>query len=367
MIMKVFIYNIFIAQIRGLPREAGRGRDRWAARRGVVQQSRNTINLNSSARIPEINLIIDFSSHIIPPAADEIFKHSWKHAEGQDDPEFRLKIMDRYGIGMQVVHLSAAHLYGLDARGAERACRISNDYVAKIVSMHPDRFAGCGILSILDVGSALDELDRVVKDLGFRCITIGTHQRDIGLDSEELHRLYGRIASYNVPVFLHPVNWDGYPLASEGNGVHAMSTFGWPFDTSLAIWRMIAGGIFDKFPGLRIITHHLGGMLPFYRMRAEFRFNRYYGGGSRRTFMDYLKRVYADTAVDGGSVADLMTAYQLFGPKRIVFGSDWPYIDDAMSIGDNLAAIRSAPLPDEEKEMILHGNAEELLGFQPRD
>ncbi|WP_347246324.1 amidohydrolase family protein [Thermogutta sp.] len=305
-------------------------------------------------------LIVDFSSHVIPPNSTGIFKRSWMHDENQEDPEFRIRLMEKYGVDIQVVHLSAAHLYGLDAREAERACRLSNDYVNKLVSAHPDRFAGCGVLNILDTRSALEELDRVTGDLGFRCVTMGTHQGDVALDSEELHPLYERIAALNVPVFLHPVNWDGYRLASEGNGVHAMSTFGWPFDTSLALWRLIVGGVMDKFPALKLITHHLGGMFPFYRMRAEFRFNRYYGSRGR-TLKDYLKNVYADTAVDGRSVADLMAAYSLFGPRRILFGSDWPYIDAQSSIRDNVDAINAMPVPEDEKQLIFHGNAEELL------
>lgn len=305
-------------------------------------------------------MVIDFSSHVIPPGSSGIFKRTWLHEEGQEDPEIRIKLMDKYGVDVQVVHLSAAHLSGLDAREAARACRISNDYVEKLVSAHPDRFVGCGILSILDVESALDELDRVVGDLGFRCVTLGTHQGDVALDSEELHPLYERIVRLGVPIFLHPVDWGGYRLASEGSGAHAMSTFGWPFDTSLAVWRLIVGGVIDRFPALKLVTHHLGGMLAFHYRRAEFRFNRYYGGRGR-SFRDYLANVYADTALDGGSVADLMAAYSVFGPRRMLFGSDWPYIDASLSIKGNMDAIRAMPVPEEERDLILHGNAEELL------
>ena len=157
-------------------------------------------------------------------------------------------------------------------------------------------------------------------------------------------------------MFIHPIDLDGLPLDRGST-----SAFGWPFDTSVAAWRLIVGGVFDEIQNLVVVLHHMGAMIPFFRHRVNERLERM---GVGRKLEQYVPHIYVDTAVDGESVADLMTAYSLFGPRRIMFGSDWPYVDDSASIRDNLAAIRAAPIPDEEKEMILHGNAEHLLGLK---
>ena len=301
-------------------------------------------------------MIIDFSAHVIPPELEGRFPVKFSYSPNL--PQDRLSLMKDYGIAAQVVHLSAAQLSRLDAKESAEICRISNDYIYEnLSSKYPDRFIGCGIVSILDADAALEEIDRV-KGLGFRCITVPAHQGNRGLDHPESRRILRRAAELGLPVFIHPVDWEGNPLLDRGS----MSALGWPFDTSLAVWRMIVGGVFDEIPGLKVVLHHMGAMIPFFRHRINERLKRY--AKLNRRLEDYAKQIYVDTAVDGGSVADLMAAYSLFGPRRIVFGSDWPYIDPQASIGENVSAIRAAPLPDEDKELILSGNTKELLGIK---
>jgi predicted TIM-barrel fold metal-dependent hydrolase len=299
-------------------------------------------------------MIIDFSAHVMLPSWEGSMSVHFKY-DG-NAPGERLALMDKYGIDVQVVHLSAAQLSGLSPEGSVRICRMANDYIHdELTSKYPDRFIGCGIVGLLDADAALEELDRI-KGMGFRCATVPAHQGDRGLDHPESRRILRRAAELGLPVFIHPMDLDGLPL-DRGS----MSAFGWPFDTSVAAWRLIVGGVFDEIQNLVVVLHHMGAMIPYFRHRVNERLERM---GVGRKLEQYVPHIYVDTAVDGESVADLMTAYQLFGPRRIMFGSDWPYITASKSIGGNLSMIRAAPIPDEEKEMILHGNAEHLLGLK---
>jgi len=300
-------------------------------------------------------MIIDFAAHVIPPSLKGIFAVSFKYDSSLTRD--RLALMDRYGIDAQVVHLGAAQLSGLSSGDSVKACRAANDYIhEELTSKYPDRFIGCGAVSLLDADAALEEIDRV-RGMGFKCVTVPAHQEDRGLDHPESRGILRRATELGFPVFIHPIDIE-YRLLDRAS----MTALGWPFDTSLAAWRLLVGGVFDEMPNLRVVLHHMGAMLPFFRHRINNRIRKYAGGVT--SIERHVSNIYIDTAVDGESVVDLMAAYSLFGPKRIMFGSDWPYIDDSESIRDNLAAIRAAPIPDEEKELILHGNVEELLGLR---
>lgn len=301
-------------------------------------------------------MIVDFSAHVMPPEA-EVRARALRFTYFPSTLEDRLRVMDKYGVCAQVIHLSAANLSGMRSGEASAICRAANNYIfEEFMSKRPDRFIGCGILNLLDVDFSLEELDRIVG-MGFRCVTVATHQESVELDHSSLRPLFERIVKYGLPVFIHPVSWERNPPLDAG----PMYALGWPFDTSVALWKLIVGGVLDEFPELKVVTHHLGGMFPYYRMRIEVRLSRHASERLKRPLTSYMQQVYADTAVDGGSVADLMVAYSLFGSGRLLFGSDWPYIEDQYSIGENITAIRSMPIPDEEKSRILYLNALELL------
>ena len=305
-----------------------------------------------------IGVAIDFSAHVQVPAFNDCCPNPPEVEVEPNEPEDRLKIMDKYGIKMQVVHLSAAHIYNLEPSESIRAVRIANDYIYnELVSKYPDRFIGCGAVSLLDADAALEEIDRI-KGMGFKCVTMPTHRRDSGLDHPGIRKVLRHLAEHGMPLFLHPISWRGYSVVDEGS----MLAFGWPFDTSLAVWTLITKGILDELPSLKVITHHLGSMVTYYYNRMLYNLKRI-NVRLKRPLASYLEQIYVDTALDGGSLADLMAAYQIFGSRRILFGSDWPFVESELSIRDNMASILAMPVPEEAKERILHGNAEELLGI----
>ena len=307
--------------------------------------------------------IIDFSSHIVPPTLNGVIVFNDQRESSEYDIDTRIKIMDKYNIQKQVVSLSAAWLYGLTPQKALYACELANDYIAKMVSTNPNRFVGCGVLDLRNIESALTQTEKIVKKLGFKCLTVGTHQGERSLDDEYFYPFYEFINEENIPLFIHPISFDGYELVDEKNGQGAMQVFGWPFETSWAIWKMIVNRVFDKFNKLKIVTHHLGGMLPHLFNRANYRFERNHKINGLKHYKYYFKNIYADTALDGTSIMALLEGYELFGPNNIVFGSDWPFIEDSVSYGNNINAINSLPIPDEEKLKILYSNAVQLLNL----
>ncbi|MEM4092857.1 MAG: amidohydrolase family protein [Conexivisphaerales archaeon] len=300
--------------------------------------------------------VIDFSAHIIPPKVKGLVKVQFRGA-AQDLAE-RQRLMKQNGIAKQVVHMSTGVLASLDPKEAANVCKYANEYIRdELVSKKPDQFVGCGIISIADQTLGLEEIDRV-SNMGFKCLSMPTHQGKKGLDHEDVKLLLIRATEKNLPVFIHPTDWSGYSLLDNAS----MEAIGWPFDTSLIVWRLIVGNTFEKIKNLKIIMHHLGGMLPYFKDRINMRLKVLVGSGKR--IEDYIKNIYIDTAIDGGSVASLLTAYSTFGPERILFGSDWPYIDELYSIKENLAAISAMPIPNYEKNKILFQNAEELIGIK---
>jgi|ECHnycMinimDraft_1075156.scaffolds.fasta_scaffold11414_1 predicted TIM-barrel fold metal-dependent hydrolase len=308
---------------------------------------------------------IDFSSHIIPKEIVKEFKFvSYAKIDPNNyDPEYRIKLMGKYNISVQVIHLAQTQIYGLDPIKAENLCKKVNDIISSIVNKYPQRFVGSGIVTLYDIGFAIDELNRLYNDLGLKCVTIATHYGEKSLDYSEYRPFFQKISSLGIPIFLHPINWEGYGLVEDSKDPGFMRTFGWPFDTTQAIWKMIVSGLLDEYPNLKIVTHHLGGMFPFYKLRAYYRlYHEGFGKNLKRDFYDYFgKQIFADTAIDGGSVEILMTGYSLFGSKGILFGSDWPFVNEELSIINNIRAIELLPLTKEEKENILWRNAKDIL------
>jgi predicted TIM-barrel fold metal-dependent hydrolase len=141
-----------------------------------------------------------------------------------------------------------------------------------------------------------------------------------------------------------------------------MHVFGWPFDTTQAVWRLIFGGVIDRYPSLKVVTHHMGAMLPYFVRRIESTFNLHLKDKLPRHISQYWSNIYSDTAVDG-TVAAYPCGYAFLGPDRLMYGSDYPFGAEAGEayIRDNLAGVKAMDIPPQDMEKILGGNAKKLL------
>ena len=275
------------------------------------------------------------------------------------DPEVRLAVMDKYGVDIQALSQSSPVLLGFDSEEAAELCRLSNSDNYALCKAYPARFVNICILSLLNMGSALEELKRSINELDCRGVTIATNQNGKGLDSPEYLPFYERLVEYDLPLFLHPTHWGSYPLAEKDQ---MMVPFGWPFDTTQAVWRLIFGGVIDRVPSLKVVMHHMGAMLPYFAGRVRTMTNRALKGRLPRPISEYWRNIYGDTAIDGEASA-LSCGYAFFGPDRLLFGTDYPFGTEGGEnfIRSNLAGVRSMNIPLEEREKILAGNAKKLL------
>ena len=286
----------------------------------------------------------------------------------QDAPHFveaeaKLAEMDRNNIDVQVLALGTPafdELFGPDqAGGARDAARTANDGIAAVVAKHPDRFVGVATLPLVGPASldaALDEFDRAVRHLHMKGVQLYTNVAGAPLDRAEFLPLYEKAVEYDLPILLHPTGGQDNPQARD---YLLWLTFGWPFETSLAMARLAYSGVLERFPQLKILTHHLGAFVPHTAERIKgvtCTLERTSGWKLPRPILTYFKQFYGDTAVNGHRPA-LDSGYEFFGASHILFATDYPFV----SVAPTLKSILEWELPEDEKALILGGNARSLF------
>jgi uncharacterized protein len=252
---------------------------------------------------------------------------------------------------------------------------MANDEMAEMIVKNRTRFIGAiALLPMNNPEAALEEADRAINQLGFRGIYVHSNINGKPLDSPEFLPLWDKMAKYNLPIYIHPWRADSvadYPV-EQATKYNAASIFGWPYETTIAMTRFVFSGILEKHPNLKVVTHHCGGMVPFYQQRIY----QHYGTstmrpGPRNAFireltkapLEYYKMFYNDTAIHGNTHA-LMSAYDLCGADHIIFGADMPLGDfffGFRSYRQTIKAIEDMPITPEEKRKIFVDNALKLL------
>lgn len=287
------------------------------------------------------------------------------------DPDYRIKVMDKYKIDMQVLTIAFQNaITTLPEKEMHRMSKIANDSLAELVSKHPDRLKG--VATILNPsGEGLDELDRAIRDLGMKGCLVFSNIKGKPLDAVEFRPFYEKMAKYDLPVFIHPADW----AYNDWVGEYRLDRIlGWPFDTSLAMCRLVFGGVLHRHPNLKVIAHHLGGMIPYFSGRIlEFiqqavtqpdvfggsMFpDQVKGGDPLKTFRSF----YGDTVIMGNTPA-VKCAIDFFGIDHIVYGTDFPFGSDKgeENIRLNTKCVEDLDIPEEEKSKIFEKNARRLL------
>lgn len=279
----------------------------------------------------------------------------------------RLEHMDRYGVDVHVLTIPAP---GADRFAGDGACdiaRIANDAIAAITRQHPKRFLGFFTLPTCNIKASLDELERSVNDLGLRGFGCFANLNGQALDREELFPIYERLAEYQLPVYLHPTA----PLATEAVGIDIMPTliFGWAFDSTVAMTRLVYGRVLERFPEIDWVVADVGGVLAFFAQRAT---NIYAGRtdeirhkyGLKENPLDSFRRFYVDTA--DHPAATLSCVKDFFGADRMVLGTNYPYgpEEGCVLLSNSLKAIENLDLSATEREQILGGNAAKILRLE---
>jgi predicted TIM-barrel fold metal-dependent hydrolase len=328
---------------------------------------------------------IDGYAHISPAKYTEALRREfpafYKQILGSTPPLFdmdaRFQVMDAFGPLAQVLTVGPVPPLEAfaDPNRATALARLANDEMAELVSEYPDKFvAAIALLPMNDVEAALEESDRAIKELGFRGIYVHSNINGKPLDAPEFLPLFEKMAGYDLPVYIHPWRGNDYPeYPTEKESKYAISsTFGWPYETTAAMTRIVFSGMFERLPGLKVVTHHCGGMVSFYEQRiiqhySQMRISYHdygdYLSALTRPPIDYYKMFYNDTAIHGNTPA-LMLAYSFWGAERIIFAADMPLGDPAFgkrSYTQTIGAIEAMDITEAEKQMIFAGNVRRLL------
>ena len=292
------------------------------------------------------------------------------------DMDERLRVIEPFEDYTQIISLAAPPIEALgDATESADLATLANDEMAELVRSRPDTFVGfvAGV-PMNDVDAAIAEADRAVDDLGALGIQIYTHVNGLPLDDPRFEPLFARMAEADRPIWVHPSrnsSWPDYPTESKSK-FETWWLFGWPYDTSVFMARLVFSGIMTRYPNLRIITHHAGGMVPFFSGRVGPGMDSFGArtpeeeselveSGLEGRPVDAFRRFYADTAVFGAPHA-LQCAYDFFGVEHMLFASDMPFDPvQGTFIRDTIADVEALAIGDEERARIYEGNARDLL------
>lgn len=275
------------------------------------------------------------------------------------DARRRLALMDEASITMQVLAVPAPNLLSShEPEQAKRLMTAANNGLADTVSRYPSRFLALGTVSLEFPELAAEELWRVINELSFPGIMIGANINEKELDSPEFDLFWQTADRLNAAVFIHPatrpswVAFQDYALEPD---------FGYLVDTSLAACRIFYAGILDRYPNMRIILPHLGGVLPFiigrlnrgHNIREAPRRKALYPPG------EYLRRCYVDTA--SFHPPALLATLEVMSSSRMLLGSDAPHPIGGMK--EAVMAVRQLGLTPQDTDAILGKNAVSLLGL----
>ena len=327
---------------------------------------------------------IDIFTHVMPKKYKQaLYKYANKFmtekaVQGRrptlTDNEARLSKFDGYDDLVQILSTTMPPVEEIvGPEEAAELARISNDEMAEMVAQNPKRYiAAIANLPLNNMDATLKEAERTIKNLGFKGIQIYTRVNGKPPSADEMMPLYELMCHYDLPIWIHPMRGSSQPDYATETVSHnqLFSLFGWPYDTTAAMARLVFAGIFEKFPTIKFITHHCGGMVPYFSDRLVVHYNNglqrlgaKYFPGLKKHPVDYFRMFYGDTALDGNSNYSLECGLAFFGEDHILFGTDMPYDVESggVSIRETIKAIENMKISDSTKVKIYEGNARRLL------
>ena len=296
------------------------------------------------------------------------------------DLDERFRIMDKFDDYAQILSLGSppVEAFGPPAVTNELA-RIGNDGMAELCAKYPDRFPGfIAGLAMNDLPGAVKEAERAIRDLGAVGIQVFTNINGRPLYTPEVEPLFALMVKHDLPIWMHPARGADFPdyKGEEKSHYEIWWTFGWPYETSVAMAHMVFSGMFDKFPTIKLITHHLGAMIPYHEGRVGPGWDQLGARTSDEDYtvivkrmaekgrrpIDYFKMFYADTAVFGSSEAT-KCGLRFFGADRVLFASDMQFDPEKGSayIRWTTEIIDRLDISPFERHAIYEGNARRLL------
>jgi predicted TIM-barrel fold metal-dependent hydrolase len=323
-----------------------------------------------------------FFDHMVEVIPNKAAVRRWLTIPVLYDLEARLKMMEEFGPDyQQILTLSMPAIeYMAPPDKSPELARMANDGMAEIVAKHRNRFpAFAASVPMNNVKAALAEIDHAIHKLDARGIQIMTNVNGRPLDDPEFAPIFQKMHDLDLPIWMHPTRpqkFADYP-GETGSKFDIWWCFGWPYETSAAMARMVFSGFFDRWPNLKIITHHLGAMVPFLEARVGLGFDQL---GSRegatpeyeeiianmkkkgRRPVDYFRMFFADTSING-SKAGTQCGIEFFGHDHVLFGTDCPFDPQGgpLFIRDIIKVLDHLEMDESDRRKIYEMNARRLL------
>ena len=315
--------------------------------------------------------VIALEEHVLPrdiieAAGIDIGLRAGKRAEQLDEMgDGRIRVMDEASIDMQVLSALSNNVQDLEPALSVSVNRQINDRMARTIERYPDRFRAFAALPMTDPEAAVDELERCVGALGFLGAMIHGQTRGVFLDHPSVRPILAAAERLDVPIYLHPapppaaVRESYYSgLTEEVEACLSTSGWGWHSETAMHVLRMVAAGVFEDLPDLKLIVGHMGEGLPFHLDRIESMLSPVVIGHAL-TVAETLRRNLYLTTSGYNTATPLICALAAFGVDHIMFSVDHPFANSQQAT----TFLRSAPVSESEREQIAHGNVEALLGI----
>jgi len=290
----------------------------------------------------------------------------------QDLGERRLRDMEASGIDLQVVSLTSPGVQVFDAATAVAVARDANDELAAAVAAHPDRYAGLAAAAPQAPAAAAKEIERGVRQLGLKGVILNSHTQGEFLDDQKFWPIFEACEALGVPAYLHPNSPSRAMIEPFLTAGLDGAIYGFGVETGLHLLRIIVAGVFDRFPGLRIVVGHCGEALPFWLYRIDY-MHAATIAAKRYPFMKALKRKPSDYLRENVYVTNSGVAWEpaimfcrsVLGADRVMYAMDYPYqfVRDEVLVNDRL------PLSAAEKKQYFQGNAERVFrlgGLSPK-
>lgn len=307
--------------------------------------------------------VID-GQQVAAPGRPHVVAPSESARKALDMGAARLADMDAAGIAMQVLSYGGFPQL-LPAAQAIDLNRAANDKLATAAQAHPSRFAGFATLPWQAPEAAARELERAVKELGLKGALINGRPGETFLDDPRYAPILAAFDELNVPLYVHP----GLPLPAvqapyygglerELSARLSMFAWGWHNEAGIQVVRMLLAGVFDRYPGLQVISGHWGEMVPFFLQRLEDAIPQQASGLKRPIVQTYREHVHVSPS-GMLTLPHFRFIHALMGAERILYSIDYPY----QSLHGARDFIEGLPVGDTDKALIAHGNAERLLGL----
>ncbi len=282
----------------------------------------------------------------------------------QDLGPRRIADMDASGIARQLLLLTSPGVQVFDPASGSAIARETNDELSEAIRRHPDRYAGLAAIAPHDAANAVKEMERGVRKLGLKGVVVNSHTQGRYLDEPEFWPIFEAAEALDVPIYIHPntpppaMIQPFLPRGLDG------AIYGFAVETGLHLLRIIVGGVFDRFPKLKIAVGHLGEGLPFWLFRLDFMHRsmvaskRYSGARPlAKKPSDYLKENVWITTSGMQWAPAILFCQQVLGFDRVLYAMDYPYqfVPEEVKVTDEMA------ITEAQRKLLYQTNAERLF------